>query len=261
MSTIKPLILVSNDDGITAPGIHFLVKQMTKLGNVVVVAPNKPQSGMSHAITINAPLRILKSQIFDHFDNVKAYETTGTPADCVKIAKYHILQGQAPDIVVSGINHGDNASINALYSGTLAAALEGAMGKVPSIGFSVCNYSWEIDFRYIESYILEITEKTLRSTFPKGVALNVNFPKEQKETLKGLKVCRQAHAKWIEKFDERIDPYGKKYLWLTGQFIKEDEGKDTDTYALEHNYAALVPLKCDLTDHENRKIIEDIYKK
>lgn len=257
-NSTPPLILVSNDDGITAPGIRFLVEQMMTLGNIVVVAPNKPQSGMSHAITLNNPLRIFKSRVFENYANVKAYETTGTPADCVKIAKNHILQGQKPDLVVSGVNHGDNSSINALYSGTLAAAIEGAM-ETYAIGFSVCDYGWDIDFDYTKQYILSIAKKVLKHGLPPQVALNVNIPKQGQEGIKGIKVCHQAEAKWVEKFDERTDPYGKKYLWLTGEFQNHDQSQNNDVKNLADNYVSIVPLKYDLTDYKTMTFLEEIF--
>ena len=257
-NSARPLILVSNDDGITSPGIRFLVEQMMTLGDVVVVAPNKPQSGMSHAITLNNPLRIFKSRLFENYPNVKAYETTGTPADCIKIAKFHILQGQKPDLVVAGVNHGDNSSINALYSGTLAAAIEGAM-ETSAIGFSVCDYGWDIDFDYTKKYILAISKQVLKHGLPPKIALNVNIPKQQQEAIKGIKVCHQADAKWIEKFDERTDPYGKNYLWLTGEFQQHDQTPNNDVKNLADNYVTIVPLKYDLTDYKSIAFLEQIF--
>ncbi len=242
----KPLILVSNDDGITSKGINHLVEIMKQIGEVVVVAPNSPQSGMGHAITIHDPLKLYKSEIFD---SVVAYECSGTPADCVKLAKHHILKGRKIDLVVSGINHGSNVSVSVLYSGTMSAAVESAIESVPSIGFSLCDYDHDAEFSHTSSFILDITKQALKNGIPKGIALNVNIPKKSKEDIKGVKICRQAKAKWQEIFDERTDPYGRKYLWLAGDFVNYDKGEDTDVWAIENNYISIVPVDYDMTGH------------
>lgn len=209
----KPLILISNDDGITAPGIRTLVKVMKKIGEVVVVAPNSPQSGMGHAITIGESLRLDRSTIYE---NVEAWECSGTPADCVKLAKHHVLKDRKPDLVVSGINHGSNSSISVLYSGTMSAAIEAAIEGLPAIGFSLCEFGLEADFSHTEEFIEQIVREALKNGIMPGVALNVNFPKKSKQAIKGVKICRQAHAKWQEEFDERLDPHNRKYYWMTG---------------------------------------------
>ena len=174
-TTQKPLILVSNDDGITAKGIRELVEMMILLGEVIVVAPDSPQSGMGHAITIHMPLKVRKSDVFKDL-GVEAYECSGTPADCVKLAKFHLFQNRIPDLVVSGINHGSNTSISILYSGTMSAAIEGAIEGLPSIGFSLCDYGENADFSHVRSHLLKIAEQTLKNGLPKNIALNVNFP-------------------------------------------------------------------------------------
>ncbi len=240
----KPLILVSNDDGISANGIRLLVTLMKKLGEVIVVAPDSPQSGMGHAITVGNTLRLNESHIFN---DVKAYQCSGTPADCVKIAKGFILKGRKPDLVVSGVNHGSNTSISVIYSGTMSAALEGAIEDIPSIGFSVCDYSPEADISHVKDHVLKISEQVLKTGLPKGVALNVNFPKKREELIKGIKVCRQTRAKWQEVFDRRIDPAGREYFWLTGDFVNQDKGEDHDEWAIANNYTAVVPVSFDLT--------------
>ncbi|MEH0155795.1 5'/3'-nucleotidase SurE [Limibacter armeniacum] len=242
----KPLILVSNDDGITSKGIAHLVKLMSQIGEVVVVAPNSPQSGMGHAITINEILRYYKSDIFG---DIEAYECSGTPADCVKLAKNHLLEGRVPDLVVSGINHGSNTSVSVLYSGTMSAAIEASIEDLPAIGFSLCEYGMDADFSHTSDAILKIVKEVLQFGIPKGISLNVNFPKKSEEPLKGVKVCRQAKSKWQEEFDERVDPYGRKYLWLTGYFVNQDEGKDTDAWAIENNFVSVVPVAVDMTAH------------
>ncbi len=243
----KPLILVSNDDGITASGIRYLVEVMAKIGDVVVVAPDGPQSGMGHAITIGNTLRLQEVNIFDSADT---YACSGTPADCVKIAKHFVLKDRKPDLVVSGINHGSNTSISVLYSGTMSAALEASLEGMPAIGFSLCDYKEDADFTHILEYVELIARKAIEKGMPEGVALNVNFPRRQSEKLKGIKLCRQANAKWQEKFDQRFDPNGRRYFWMAGSFINFDKGKDNDEWAIANNYVSIVPVKFDLTAHE-----------
>jgi 5'-nucleotidase len=242
----KPLILVSNDDGITSKGIRILVSAMKKLGEVVVVAPDSPQSGMGHAITIGETLRLSEEDIFE---DVKAFKSSGTPADCVKLAKHHVLKDRTPDLVVSGINHGSNTSISVLYSGTMSAAIEGALEGLPSIGFSLCDYSSEADFSHVEEWVEKIAKQVLENGISKGVALNVNFPPKRNESIKGIKICRQADAKWQEEFDERIDPNGRKYFWMAGNFVNFDKGEDNDEWAIANNYISIVPCQYDLTAH------------
>lgn len=241
-----PLILVTNDDGIYAPGITFLAKVAAKFGTVVVVAPDKPQSGMGHAITINSTIRIQKT---NHHQAHIEYACSGTPVDCVKMAVNHLLK-KRPDLVLSGINHGSNSSINVIYSGTMSAAIEGALEGSPSIGFSLCDYSIEADFTQAEKYISRIIEETLHHRMPKGVCLNVNIPKLGTHEIKGIKVVRQARANWVERFEERKDPYGRDYYWLTGEFTNfEPESVDTDEWALSEGYISVVPVQADLTAH------------
>ncbi|MCH6200473.1 5'/3'-nucleotidase SurE [Aquiflexum sp. LQ15W] len=242
----KPLILVSNDDGITSKGIRVLVNVMKKLGDVVVVAPDSPQSGMGHAITIGETLRLYEEDIFE---DVVAYKSSGTPADCVKLAKHHVMKDRQPDLVVSGINHGSNTSISVLYSGTMSAAIEGALEGLPSIGFSLCDYSSKADFSHVEEYVYKIAKQVLENGIAKGVALNVNFPPKRNEAIRGVKVCRQAHAKWQEEFSERFDPNGRKYFWMAGNFVNYDKGEDNDEWAIANNFVSIVPCQYDLTAH------------
>jgi len=244
MSARKPLILVVNDDGITAPGIRFLIKTMNQLGEVVVVAPDVPQSGMGHAITLESALRCEPI----HIDKgpQKEYACSGTPVDCVKLA-VNCLLPRKPDLIVSGVNHGSNSSINVIYSGTMSAAVEGAMERIPSVGFSLLDHSWDADFAPYEQHVLKIAQTVMRSGLPLGTCLNVNIPKYSQEPVKGIKVCRQAIANWEEEFDERIDPRGRKYYWLTGTFKNYDNGTDTDEWALANNYISVVPIDIDMT--------------
>lgn len=240
----KPTILVVNDDGVTAPGIKALIEVMQEIGHVVVVAPDSPQSGMGHAITIGKPLRLDK---VDLYEGVEMYKCSGTPVDCVKLAVNVIFQGKKPDLCVSGINHGLNNSINVLYSGTMSAAVEGAIESIPSIGFSLDDFTLEADFSPTKKYIKQITEQVLNQGLPQATLLNVNFPNTKE--IKGIKICRQANAKWAEEFDERLDPHKRKYYWLTGVFQVNDQGEDTDVWALEHQYASVVPVQFDMTAH------------
>ncbi|OEK04060.1 5'/3'-nucleotidase SurE [Roseivirga misakiensis] len=244
----KPLILVSNDDGITSHGIRVLVEVMAEIGEVVVVAPDSPQSGMGHAITIGEPLRLYKTRLFKDLD-VISYKCSGTPADCVKLAKHHVLKDRTPDLVVSGVNHGSNLAVSVLYSGTMSAAIEGAIEGFPAIGFSLSDFAQDADFSHTRDYIKHISQQVLEHGLGKGIALNVNFPPKQNEKIKGIKICRQANAHWEEEFDHRKDPYGRPYFWLAGNFVNNDKGEDSDVWAVDHNYVAVVPCQYDLTAH------------
>jgi 5'-nucleotidase len=242
----KPLILVSNDDGITSKGIRVLVSVMKKIGEVIVVAPDSPQSGMGHAITIGETLRLVEEDIFP---DIQAYKSSGTPADCVKLAKHYVLKNRTPDLVVSGVNHGSNTSISVLYSGTMSAAIEGAIEGFPSIGFSLCDYSSKADFSHIEEWIEKIARQVLENGIPKGIALNVNFPPKQNHPIQGIKIVRQADARWQEEFSERYDPTGRKYFWMAGNFVNFDKGEDNDEWAIANNFISIVPCQYDLTAH------------
>ena len=199
---------------------------------------------MGHAITVGNKLRLSESYIFE---GVRAYQCSGTPADCVKMAKGFALKDRKVDLVVSGINHGSNTSISVIYSGTMSAALEGAIEDIPSIGFSICDYSSKADFSHIKEHVLNIASQVLKTGLPKGVALNVNFPAKQNDPIKGIKICRQTRAKWQEEFDRRIDPAGRQYFWLTGSFVNQDKGEDIDEWAIANNYTSVVPVSFDLT--------------
>ncbi|PWA04110.1 5'/3'-nucleotidase SurE [Flavobacterium psychrotolerans] len=242
----KPLILVTNDDGISAPGIRALIAVMSELGEVVVVAPDKPQSAMGHAITINSTLYLNK--VSAENAAITEYNCSGTPVDCVKLAVNEILH-RKPDLCVSGINHGSNSSINVIYSGTMSAAVEAGIEGIPAIGFSLLDYDWNADFEQIKSFIRKITIEVIKNGLPEGVVLNVNLPKLPENEIKGIKICRQAKALWMEKFDKRKTPQGKDYYWLTGEFVNQDKGEDTDEWALEHGYVSVVPVHFDMTAH------------
>lgn len=242
----KPLILVTNDDGITAPGLRALVRYMATLGNVVVVAPDSPQSGMGHAITLDTTIYAQQERGNPQDGAIAEYSCSGTPADCVKLA-LQVLLDRRPDLCVSGINHGSNASINVLYSGTMSAAIEAGIEGIPAIGFSLCDYTWEADFAPAGEAIVKIAANALEKGIPKDVVLNVNIPALQAGELKGIKICRQARANWKERFEKRTNPMGKDYYWLTGSFELLDNGTDTDEWALSNGYISVVPTEFDLT--------------
>ena len=251
----KPLILVTNDDGITAPGIRKLVEIMNEIGEVIVVAPDSPQSGKGHPITINSTLMVEEIKMDGP---QRDFACSGTPVDCVKLALDKVLT-RRPDLVVSGINHGSNSSINVIYSGTMSAAVEAGVEGLPAIGFSLLDYSFEADFDQVRDFIKEIVLKTLANPMPEGIVLNVNIPKLKKKEIKGIKICRQAKAKWEENFDERTNPQGKKYYWLTGYFNNMDGGAEADETALMDGYISIVPVKFDLTGYEYMDKLRMIY--
>ncbi|KAA3649055.1 MAG: 5'/3'-nucleotidase SurE [Bacteroidetes bacterium] len=253
--TENPLILITNDDGISAPGILNLVNVAKKISNrIVVVAPDSPQSGMGHAITMNSMLRIKPFEI----EGVEAYSCSGTPVDCVKIATIKVLK-KRPDLVLSGINHGSNSSINVIYSGTMSAAVEASIEGIPAIGFSLCNTSIDSDFEPILDYVEHIIRHTLKNPLKKYTCLNVNFPAVAKELISGIKVCRQANAVWEENFDERLDPAGNSYFWLTGKFVnRELKATDTDEWALSNNFISIVPIHSDLTAYESLETLKSL---
>ncbi|RZJ98767.1 MAG: 5'/3'-nucleotidase SurE, partial [Flavobacterium sp.] len=242
----KPLILVTNDDGITAPGIRTLIEVMQEIGEIVVVAPDKPQSATGHAITINNTLYLNK--ISDDKAPFLEYSCSGTPVDCVKFAVNEVLK-RKPDLCVSGINHGSNSSINVIYSGTMSAAVEAGIEGIPAIGFSLLDYDWNADFESAKKFIKKIALEVLENGLPEGVILNVNIPKLKEKEIKGIKICRQAKAMWMERFDKRKTPQGKDYYWLTGEFVNQDKGEDTDEFALEKGFISVVPVQFDLTAH------------
>lgn len=253
MSNKKPLILVTNDDSHKAKGIHVLTKLMMQLGDVVVVAPDGPRSGQSNAITVTTPIRF---KMIEDSPGLKRYKSNGTPTDCVKLAMNEILD-RMPDLLVSGINHGSNAAVNVIYSGTMGAALEGCENLIPSIGFSICNFDPDADFSEFEPYILKITKSVLENGLPKGICLNVNAPAAN---YKGLKIARQCDGNWQQELAKATDPHGMHYYWLTGYFNnREVDAQDTDEWALANGYVSVVPTKIDLTAHEYLKHFEGMF--
>lgn len=254
----EPLILITNDDGIAAPGIRKLISIMNDFGDVVVVAPDRPRSGAGHAITIEDNLRC--DQIIMDDGPQKEYACSGTPVDCIKLAVNQLLD-RKPDLCVSGINHGSNSSINVIYSGTMAAAIEGSLEGIPSIGFSLLDYAANANFSEAEVYIRKVIESVLKNRMEEGISLNINFPKSIKgQKIKGIKVCRQAHANWEEEFEKRTDPKGREYYWLTGNFINYDNGEDTDEWALSNHFVSVVPVQCDMTAYKAMSSLNLILK-
>ncbi len=251
----EPVILITNDDGIMAPGLAVLVEIMKDFGKVIVVAPDSPQSAQGHALTISAPLRLNK---VERFEGIESYECSGTPVDCVKIAKSVILKGRKADLCVSGINHGSNAALNVIYSGTVSAAMEASLEEINSIGFSLCDFSMQADFEPFRPYIREIVTHVLDKGMGNTRLLNVNFPRIPSEDIKGLRICRQANAKWVEEFVEGKDPHGGTYYWLSGEFVNFDKGTDTDIWALDNGYISIVPVHHDLTNYQAMDSLQDL---
>ena len=241
----RPLIVITNDDGYSAKGFKELISVMRKLGDVLAISSDQPMSGMSHAVTIQTPLRV--TQIVDE-PGFQEFRSNGTPVDMVKLAKHSLLD-RIPDLIVSGINHGSNASINIIYSGTMGAVLEAAIDGIPAIGFSLCDYPADAEFGHAHEFIELISRKVLADGLPKGIGLNVNIPKISDEPIKGIKVVRQAEARWVEDFEERTDPFRRKYYWMGGHFVNGDVRKDTDEKALQDNYVSVVPVQIDFTAH------------
>jgi 5'-nucleotidase len=252
----KPLILVTNDDGIEAKGLKSLVGLAREFGDVVVISSQVPMSGMSHAITIKVPLRV---SLVEESDGFRKYVTTGTPVDGVKLA-FHSLLERRPDLVLSGINHGSNSSSSILYSGTMGAAMEGAINHIPSIGFSLLSYDPDADFGPTVHVARDVISQVLENGLPQGICLNVNVPAVPLDKLKGIRMCSQANGFWKEEFQKREDPNGREYYWLTGFFHNrepEGDGIGTDEWALKQNYASVVPINTDLTAHSLLEKMKD----
>jgi len=251
----EPVILVTNDDGVDAKGISALIEAVKPLGKIVVVAPDEAQSGMSQAITVKYPLWV---QQLERNENVTVYACNGTPADCVKIGISQVLK-KRPDFLVSGINHGSNSATSILYSGTMGAAMEGCINEIPSIGFSFLNYDSDANFNTASYFARKITKVFLEKGISLGTCLNVNIPDIPIDEVNGIKICRQNMGYWHKEFEERTDPRGRPYYWLTGEFLNaEPEATDTDEWALNNNYVSVVPTQIDLTAYhclENLKSI------
>lgn len=254
MDNTRPLILVSNDDSINAAGVYALIDVLTDFGDVVAVCPSAPQSGQSMAISVNSPLRI--EQVED-YHGASMYKVNGTPVDCVKIAMHAIIT-RRPDIVVSGINHGSNASINVLYSGTMGAAFEGCAFGIPSIGFSLTDHSPHADFAPCLPFVRRIVGNVLKKGLPEGIALNVNIPDSIPYPTE-MRVTNACNGNWSDEYQEYTDPHGKKFYWLTGKFVNgEPENEDTDEWCLAHGIVSVVPVSLDRTQSVAKRIILQI---
>lgn len=256
MSLKKPLILITNDDGYTAKGIKSLTQSLIGLGEIVVVGPDGPRSGMSSAITSIHPIRYQLIEK-DVENDITIYSCTGTPVDCIKLGISQILD-RKPDLVVSGINHGSNASICVLYSGTMGAAIEGCLYKVPSIGYSLLDHHADADFSHTNIITRSLSEKILKTGLPTGICLNVNIPHSSNK-LKGIKVCKQAPGQFVKEFKKSTDGSEKEIFWLTGYFQNDaPDDSSTDEWALENGYASIVPITVDMTAHEQVNLMKDL---
>jgi 5'-nucleotidase len=255
---MEKVILVTNDDGINAGGIKALVEAVKDLGRVVVVAPAHPQSAKGWGITITEPLYMRKVNTFG--EDIEAYEATGTPADCVKLAKAILFKGENPAICVSGINHGSNAAINIVYSGTVSGAKEASLEDINAIAFSLLDWSEDANFEPCKPFVQSITKDVLENGLPERTLLNVNVPLLPVEEIKGFKVCRQAHSKWIEEFEIRKDHHGNECYWLHGEFVNQDAGKDTDIHYLEEGYVSVVPVHVDHTAHNQLESMKNRFE-
>lgn len=252
------LILLTNDDGLYAAGLRTLLGVMEEFGKVVMISTMESMSGMSQALTVKTPLRV---KLLEENDNHRIYACNGTPTDSVKLAVNQLLE-RVPDWVVAGINHGANASVSVLYSGTMAAALEGCLYGIDSVGFSLNNFSPAADFSVCKKYIRIIMKKLSSEPLPEGICLNVNIPSADKKEIKGIRICRQSKGNWKEEFEKRKDPMGKTYYWLTGSFQNhEPDADDTDEWALSHNYVSVVPVSVDMTAHRYINKFKERFKK
>lgn len=243
---MKPLILISNDDGYQAKGINSLIDMLTGMGDIIVCAPDSARSGFSTAFTSVTPLRL---KLQKKSDGLEIWSCNGTPVDCIKLA-YDRLCTRRPDIVIGGINHGDNSSVNSHYSGTMGIVREGCMKHTPSVAFSLCDQREDADFSNMTAYVREITAKILSEGLPTGVCLNANFPLV--DEYKGVKVCRMALGQWENEVVRGIHPSGYEYFWLAGNYsCDEPEAEDTDKWALKHGFVAVTPTRIDVTDYDS----------
>lgn len=250
---IRPYLLISNDDGVTAPGIQFLVEALRSYADILVMAPDSARSGFSCSITSAQPItyKVLREE-----EGLTVCSCSGTPTDCVKMA-LNLFPDRRPDLIIGGINHGDNSSVNAHYSGTMGVAIEGALQGFPSIAFSLCDHRWDADFEPLRPYLVDFMYKSLALALPPFTCLNVNFPAVSK--FKGVKVCRMAYSRWTKEVEERKHPWGGKYYWLVGENIElEPEATDTDRWALAHGYVAVTPTQLDVTAKELVEVLREV---
>jgi len=252
MPAEPPLILISNDDGIDAPGILALTAALDGLGELMVVAPAQEQSAVGHAITVRMPVRAHERTMDVPSGTVPAYAVTGTPADCIKLAVTQ-LTPRRPALVVSGINRGPNTAVNVIYSGTVSAATEAAILGIDAMAMSLCKWKADAaaDYEAAGRYARRMAEEVLAEGLPAGVLLNVNVPDQPYRDIRGIAITRQARSRWEESFEERTDPLQRPYYWMAGQFVNLDEGDNTDIEAVENGYVSATPLQLDLTAHDH----------
>ena len=247
---MKPLILITNDDGILSKGISELIDMACTLGNVVVMAPDGPRSAQSNALTMAVPIYY---QLERKEPGLEIYKCSGTPTDCVKLALNNVLD-RKPDLLFSGINHGSNSGINVIYSGTMGAVFEGCVNEIPSVGFSICDHAKDADFSKAKVYFEQIARKVMMEGLPAGVCLNVNAPMGD---IKGVRLSQQTKGYWTEEFENRTSPHGQDYYWLTGYFLnQEPDNEQTDEWALSQGYVSIVPTRVDMTDYEAIKLLK-----
>ena len=247
---MKPLILITNDDGILSKGISELIDMASTLGNVVVMAPDGPRSAQSNALTMAVPVYY---QLERKEPGLEIYKCSGTPTDCVKLALNNVLD-RKPDLIFSGINHGSNSGINVIYSGTMGAVFEGCVNEIPSVGFSICDHAKDADFSKAKVYFEQIARKVMIEGLPAGVCLNVNAPMGD---IKGVRLSQQTKGYWTEEFENRTSPHGQDYYWLTGYFLnQEPDNEQTDEWALSQGYVSIVPTRVDMTDYEAIKLLK-----
>ncbi len=253
----KPLIFITNDDGVSAKGLRAITEAVRKIGHVVVIAPETPQSGKAHAITMYSPLHLREVH---REEGLEVYACSGTPVDCVKMAFDHLLVDHFPDLTISGINHGSNSAVSVLYSGTMGAAIEASFYGRPSIGLSLLDHDTDADFSAATQYSMEIIKKVLASDMELPLCLNVNIPRGPFAKIKGIRVCRQNRGFWKETFIQRQDPRGVDYFWLTGDFYNtEPDSTDTDEWALAHDYVSIVPIQVDLTNYGQMRSLAGLF--
>jgi len=253
----RPLILIANDDGYRAGGLKALIEAARPFGDLLAVSSVESQSGMSHAITVKVPLHIEKHTEEPGFT---MYVSNGTPVDCVKFALNKLID-RHPTLLLTGVNHGANSSVSVLYSGTMAAAIEGCMYHIPAIGFSLLDHSQNADFSPYIDYIRKIIETVLKNGLRRGVCLNVNIPNIPADNIKGIRVCRQARGYWIEEFVHRIDPNHREYYWLTGEYFNEEpDAEDTDEWTLKNGYISVVPVQIDMTCYQSIEKLKNLFE-
>lgn len=250
---MRPYLLLSNDDGVQAPGLNFLIETLRPYADLLVMAPDSARSGFSCSITAAHPLtyRVLRRE-----EGLTVCACSGTPTDCVKMA-LNLFPDRKPDLVVGGINHGDNSSVNAHYSGTMGVAIEGALQGYPSVAFSLCDHREDADFSPLRPYLVDFMFKAIAVGLPPFTCLNINFPLAPR--FKGVKVCRMARSRWQKEVEHRRHPWGADYYWLVGESVElEPEATDTDRWALAHGYVAVTPTQLDVTARELMEVLQDI---